>query len=168
MSVAGIDVSTKAIDIVLLDDDSNHGDWKHIPLQRIPKDEHPAWTSSRSVRLAFPGRAWWENHGVWLIGMEDPRSDGITPAKALGMVTGAILALLPSNLTVIPMPPHEWKLWSIGGGHPGAGNAKKHDVALWAGAQGVGPNPADFNATDAYAIARAARALNDDAQQPAA
>lgn len=155
MTVAGIDYSSRAVDIVLLNDDTDHAAWTRVELHGATPIER-----ARSLRGRLPLRSWWEDEGVYLIGIEDPYSRSKGVAKALGMAAGAIVALLPVDLTVIQTPPIEWKRLAIGNG-----SATKAQVANWARAElghdGVTTWAQD--AYDAYAIARAVRHLNNHA-----
>jgi hypothetical protein len=149
--IGGIDLSSFAVDVVLLEDDTDAATWHRFDLTgRTPFER------ARSLRGVFPTRSWWEEQGVWLLGIEDPYSASKGVAKALGMATGAVAALLPRDLTVIQTAPTEWKRLTVG-----ASNASKDQVARWAACFGF--EPGDLNATDAYAIARAIRLLNQRA-----
>lgn len=155
VSVIGCDLSSFAVDLVVLQDDSRSGTWHRFMLEGSTPFER-----ARSLRGVFPTRSWFEEQGCWLFGIEDPYSASKGVAKALGLATGAVAALLPRELTVIQTPPSEWKRLTTG-----AANASKADVARWAACNGFVPG--DLNATDAYAIARAVRLLNNDAAEAA-
>lgn len=166
MTVLGIDCSSRAVDLVLLDDDTNQARWFRLELD-------PNLTIHDRVSeipSAFPGRSWFEEHGVWLVGLEDPMSRQAHTAKQLGIVTGAILALIPSGYARIASPPWEWKRVFIGNG-----NASKEEVGLHAreklhaaGMDGRGFRHWEQDAFDAYAIAWAVRQVNNDAAESAA
>lgn len=104
MSIAGIDLSSRAVDVVLLEDDGDRATWHRFELAGATPFER-----ARSLRRVFPTRSWWEENGVWLLGIEDPHSRFPHVAKALGMATGGVAALLPSDLTVIQTKPNEWQ-----------------------------------------------------------
>jgi hypothetical protein len=153
MKVAGIDVSSFNVDVVLLDEDIDAATWHRFEL-----DGPTPFARTRSLRANFPTRSFWEEHGVYLIGIEDPHSRANHTAKALGLVTGGIAALLPRDLTVLQLPTAEWK-----GEFAGSGSATKERIAQIARVLGFTPD--NLNATDAYGIAQAARALNNRAIQ---
>jgi len=156
--IAGIDVSSFNIDLVLLHDDTDHATWHRIPLQgATPFDR------ARSLRLRIPSRSWLEDHGIWLAGIEDPHSRASHTAKALGLATGALVALLPAQLPILSMPPAEWKR-----SFTGTGSADKHTVRSHAISRGFAPIGATADAYDAYGIAWAARAINQQAIQKGA
>lgn len=155
MTVAGIDYSSRAVDIVLLDDDGRRCHWTNIPLHGDTPLER-----ARSLRGRLPLRSWWEDEGVYLIGIEDPIGHHAHTAKALGQAGGAIAALLPASLTVLQTPTAEWKRLFCGDA-----KASKDDVREAVSRDGVfGSSPGwTQDAYDAYAIAWTARHLNNAA-----
>ena len=150
--IAGIDLSSFAVDVVLLEDDTDAATWHRFELAGPT-----AFERARSLRAVFPTRSFWEDHGVWLLGIEDPHSRFPHAAKALGMATGAVAALLPRDLTVIQTAPKEWKRIFTD-----ASNSDKQTVANVARYYHRFKAD-DFNATDAYGIAWAVRHLNQQA-----
>ena len=149
MSVAGIDLSTHAIDIVLLDETTDAATWHRVELAG-----HDAFERARSVRAAMfrgfvPSR--WDD--VLAIGIEQPR--GRNALVALGRVQGAVLACIPRDKLVQPWNPSEWRKTV---GLPG--NATKFQVAEWALDRWEDyPFGVPFDGTDAYCIALATRNL---------
>jgi hypothetical protein len=158
MNVCGIDYSVHAVDLVLLDEETPAATWERIHLE----EGEGAFVAARSLRGRFPGRSWFEEQGVYLVGLEEPFSSNFAgTAKALGTIAGALAVLLPPGLTVLRLPTQEWKRETIG-----KANATKEDVAVWAA---MTWNPPDQrprptqDAYDAYGIAYAARAINQRA-----
>lgn len=117
--IAGIDLSTSAIDVVLLDEDSDAATWRRVPL--VGND---AFDRARDVK----GAMWQFGSDIWddvlAIGIEDPRGYG---AGSLYRIQGAILSCLPARTLVHPWIPSAWRKQV---GLPG--NASKHDVILYA------------------------------------
>lgn len=148
MGVAGIDVSSFHVDVVLLDDDSDDARWSRIGLVGLNPFER-----ARSMRLRFPPRSFWEDAGVYLIGIEDPHSRANHTAKALGLATGAVAVMLPSQLTIVQTAPAEWK--RIFTGRAGASKDEIREAA-----EKRGFRAPEQDAHDAYGIAWAVRALN--------
>lgn len=150
-TVLGIDLSTKHVDLVLLDEESPRASW-----QRISFDGASAFDRLRQVRERMPGRAWFDEHGVYLIAVEAPFgvSRGIYP---LERVFGAVVASLPAELLVYEVSPAEWRL-AIGL----PGNAKKAHCADQVRRMWPQPRPDLLlqDACDAYAVALCARELN--------
>jgi hypothetical protein len=139
--VAGIDYSTHAIDVVLIDEDTLKPEWHRRELQG-----QDAWERTRFVRAAVLGIP--ELDHALAIGIEEPRGYG---AGHLYRIQGAILSALHPQILVQPWVPSEWRK-AVGL----KGNASKVGVAVHA-------NMLSFNATydwpqdgaDAYCIARA-------------
>lgn len=156
MTVAGIDFSSRAVHIVLLDADTTDASLRVFAMLGSTPFER-----ARSLRRVFPTRGFWEDNGVYLVGIEDPHSRANHTAKALGLAAGAIAALLPNAMTVVQTAPSEWhRLFT------GNASASKDEVA--AHARQVWPEPppdGDDNAWDAYGIAWAVRTLNQHAVQ---
>lgn len=158
MSVAGIDFSSRAVHVVLLDDDTDHATVHVLDLHGGTPFER-----ARSLRSSFPTRSWWDDHGTWLFGLEDPYSVSMGTAKALGLAAGAIAALLPSGLTVIQTAPNEWHRLFTGDPRASKEIVELHARAVW-------PDPpagADDNTWDAYGVAFAVRGLNAAAVEKA-
>lgn len=149
--IAGIDYSSRAVDIVLLDEDTDAATWHRFEL--LGND---AFERARHVEGNIPGRTSeiWDE--VVAIGIEDPRGYG---SGSLYRVQGAILASLPAYLLVHPWIPSAWRKAV---GLPG--NASKDDVALWVTHHRYGYSAVRLDgdwpqdACDAYCIALATRA----------
>lgn len=170
MTVAGIDVSTRAIDLVLLDLDTDRAEWARYELTggdlvervRSIKDWRVPWTLGATL-----GR---DNAHVWddvvAIGIERPA--GKHGVAQVSMAFGAALICLPKETLVQPWQPAEWRK-ACGM----KGNATKQDVAGWAwdarsdaAAISVADWPQD--ACDAYCIAYATRSVLETVERQAA
>lgn len=81
MNVAGIDLSSRAIHIVLLDFDTNHATDHDFHA----KGDTP-FERARDMRRVFPRHSWWEDHGVALVGLSSPT----TIAQAEGLTKGQV------------------------------------------------------------------------------
>lgn len=151
-AVLGIDVSTKAIDLVLLDENSDQATWDHLELRGAT-----AFDRLRDIPLRMPKWGWYEDSNIYLIAIEAPygRAQAGTLAK-LSRVFGAVIACLPRALDPVwEVPPHDWRREL---GVPG--NAPKQACAERCVELGAYPAWADQNAYDAYAVARYAREVN--------
>ena len=156
--LAGIDFSTRAIDVVLIDEnDAEPPRWHRLILKGADAFER---TRELSRPLAY--HLGLDLDDTLAIGIEDPA--GNHGVRALARVQGAILARLPRDVLVVPLAPSQWRKRV---GLPG--NATKQQVADWAitDAQSLG---ADWtlrengqDCLDAYGIAVATRLL---IQQP--
>jgi hypothetical protein len=148
--VAGFDYSTHAVDLVLLDEDSNNAEWHRYDLIG-----HDAFERTRSVPQWLPSRGFYRDSGVLAIFIEEPRGKGKIDSSTLFRIQGAILATLPPEIVVGPLMPHQWK--------PKCGlkgNAQKYEVDCFAHETWVNrPISAVQDAHDAFAIAYAGRQL---------
>jgi hypothetical protein len=168
VSIAGIDFSTRFVDVVLLDEDTDAAEWHRFEL--VGQD---AFDRSRLVRDTMPNRSspFWDE--TIAVGIEDPRGYN---AGALYRIQGAILSCLPRTTLVHPLIPSHWRKTV---GLPG--NASKDDVAAHAVYLLLGSPPAskvsDYrrhivmdwpqDACDAYCIALATRTLLQHGEQAA-
>jgi len=157
MNVAGIDFSSHAIDVVLVDVDGRQPPRWH----RYPLTGADAFDRTRSVGNSMPGRssAYWDN--VLAVGIEHPAGKfGTGPLMRL---QGAVLAQIPARMLVKAWPPGAWRKAV---GLPG--NASKQDVqgyvhkrhrSGWIVSQGPTTSVSDLlweqDACDAYCIALA-------------
>ena len=145
VNVAGIDFSSHAIDVVLIDVDGRQPPRWH----RYPLTGQDAFDRARSVADAMPGRSsvYWDN--VLAVGIEHPA--GHHGTGPLLRVQGAVLAQIPARMLVKAWPPGSWRK-AVGL----AGNATKGAVALFAGNSKF-PGYPNQDACDAYCIALATR-----------
>jgi hypothetical protein len=102
VNVLGIDLSSKAIDLVLLDENANRASWTRLTL------EGPnAFERARDVAEKMPQPGWYEAHGVYLVAIERPFvSHG---QDVIRLVQGAVLAEIPRELHVWEVSPSQWK-----------------------------------------------------------
>lgn len=150
MTIAGIDYSTMAIDLVLIDVDG-------VERARLFHWElcgADALTRTRAVPLVVPGRrsVFWDT--VRAVAIEEPMGRGPTSLPIIAKlkaIQGAVLACIPAEMEVTALKPTEWRA-AVGL----AGNATKHDVHVWSVlAQRGMPSPWPQDGHDAYCIARA-------------
>lgn len=112
MSVAGIDLSTRCLDIVLLDDDRPHAEWHRVEL-----DGKDAWERTLRVREEIrlhARRPWSVWDGVRHVAIEAPYGSGQPGTLAvLNRVVGAVVSALPAELRdparCWVVRPDEWK-----------------------------------------------------------
>jgi hypothetical protein len=146
--LAGIDYSTHAVDVVLLDENTGHATWHRTELEG-----NDAFDRARSLRWAHlnPYTDW---DDVLAVGIEDPRGHN---AGALYRVQGSVLARLPSYLLVHPLVPSQWRKLC---GMPG--NAPKEEVLRFVTFDcggGIDAIAWPQDACDAYCIALATQKL---------
>lgn len=106
-SVVGIDLSTKALDLVALDENTNRAEWVRCELPGAK-----AWDRTLAIREQLPPREWWQT--VYLVAIESPYGSGQPGTLAkLSQVVGAVAASLPARLRVPErcwlVRPDEWK-----------------------------------------------------------
>jgi hypothetical protein len=149
MSVCGIDYSSRAVDVVLLDEDTDAATWHRFDLREYMSASKNAFDRARDVKFVMPSSSFWDE--VLAIGIEDPRGYG---AGSLYRIQGAILACLPSATKVHPWVPSAWRK-AVGL----SGRASKDEIRSWVENRRwdyKAPWPQD--ACDAYCIALATRA----------
>lgn len=153
MSIAGIDFSTFAVDVVLLDEDSDQAEWHRFILP--PAGD--AFDRARTVRSAMPSRSWWEDKSVIAVGIEDPRGFN---AGVIYRIQGGILQCLLPDVLVQPWIPSAWRK-AVGL----KGNATKEAVQLraidlWRNVGEVAYCDGESQDTfDAFCIAHATRSV---------
>jgi Holliday junction resolvasome RuvABC endonuclease subunit len=155
--VLGIDLSSHAIDLVLLDETTNHATWHFVDL-----GAGTALDRLRRIPAVMPKQSWYDD--IYLAAIEAPYGRGHTGTLAkLSRVFGAIAATLPQALEVWEVTPGQWRKTL---GLPG--NAPKSEIreAIWKlpdGPSFTGLHENDGptqDALDAYAIAYYARNTN--------
>ena len=149
-SVLGIDLSSKAVDLVKLDETTNQATWRRVELEG-----KTAFERLRSISYRMPFRAYLDD--VYLIAIEAPMSRGQPGTLAkLSRVFGAVLMWIPSGFEVWEVSPVAWRKEL---GLPG--NASKEEAAF-AVDDLRGPGTPDWpqDALDAYAVAYYAREQN--------
>lgn len=152
MNVAGIDYSTRAVDVVLVPyDGADKPSWHRFPLTGAD-----AFDRTRSVADVMPGRgsAWWDD--VLAVGIEHP--GGHHGTRDMLRLQGAILSCLPARVLVEPWPPSKWrKAVGLAGNAPkpqSRERAWKDDPRFTGLTDWDGP---PLDACDAYCIALATR-----------
>lgn len=162
MIVVGADLSTFAIDLVRLDYDTDRAEWTRHTLPDKPKDKDwKAWERIQAGRTLPLGGTYWDD--VVCVGIEQPAGQGDSP-RLISIVLGLLLAHIPERIPVMKFEPKEWRKAC---GLPG--NCSKSDVndfvasflyqeGIWEFEEPSTEWPQD--ACDAYAIAYAARAIN--------
>lgn len=146
--IAGLDLSTRAIDCALIHQDTG----ELLELHRWPLVAvGDAFDRSRWVRDSMPSRGWWIDKGVIAVGIEDPA--GKHGVRDVARVQGGVLQCIPVSLLVYPLAPSQWRKLN---GLPG--NAPKHEVLQYALRT---DNGLTQDEADAILIARATLALLD-------
>lgn len=164
-SVLGIDLSTKAIDLVRLDETTNRADWTRIELEG-----KSAFDRLRHLPLMMRHPAYGlDFDDVYLAAIEAPMSRGQSGTLAkLSRVFGAVVACLPPALEVWEVAPAAWRKELGLSGHASKEEVARSVRSLMA-VYGDTTITFDFthpcfqwpqDALDAYAIAYYARQVN--------
>lgn len=155
MKVVGIDGSTFHLDLVKLDLDSDRAEWTRHSLP----SEKLAWDRIQGARSLPLGGTYWDD--VCLVGVEQPAGKGDSPLL-ISFTLGVLLAHVPERIPVLRLMPAEWRKAC---GLPG--NCSKAVVSLFFESKTFEADRALYRATincqdarDAYAIAYAARSIN--------
>lgn len=158
--IVGIDLSTFAIDLVKLDEDTDDATWFRAELGT---SKRPKLERLRSIRAAMPPASWWDD--VSVAGIEQPAGRSRGGLADVSAAYGAALQAIPAGIRVRQLRPAEWrKACGL------KGSASKDDVAHWV----IHHWPSSFydgeltveqDACDAYAVAYAARAINQTQEQ---
>lgn len=154
---AGIDVSTLAIDVVLLDEDTNRAEHHR---RRLDIGPGKALTRIRRIQDAMPARRQWADSGVLAIAIEEPYNRASMSGQVpILMAIGGILQTIPTNIHVGLMRADDWRRAC---GLPTRGQRQDLKAAAidfarrnWTNA----PAHIDDNAADAYGLAWAMREL---------
>jgi hypothetical protein len=149
VNVVGIDVSTRAVDMVKLPFDSNDAQWF-----RFEGAGRYAHDRILDMRGQLPRGEWWDD--VALVCIERAAGRGTGAVIDIAVMTGLVISVIPARLPVWRMSPGEWRK-ECGM----KGNATKADVAEWV--QHDAPSTWSWpqDACDAFCIALAARAVNE-------
>lgn len=119
MSVAGVDVSSRAVDVVWISEETFEATWRRFEL-----DGSDAWERCREIGQVFPP----PTSGLW----DETLAIGVEVAfgpssGAVNRCVGAVLVRLPRSLLVKPWAPSEWRK-AVGL----SGRAGKEDVFTFA------------------------------------
>jgi len=147
--VVGCDLSSFAVDLVRLDETTNHATWDHLHL-----NGKSALERLRQVPLVMPRWSWFDD--VYLVAIEEPMSRGQPGTSAkLNRVLGAVVACVPATVELWLVRPADWRKALGLSGHASKEQAgEKVDELRGAGA------PWSQDALDAYAVAYYARTVN--------
>jgi hypothetical protein len=98
----GIDLSSRFIDLVLLDENADRAEWTRIVLEG-----GTAFERAREVSEWMPQPGWFEAHGVYLVAVERPFSQSRNDVVRL--IEGCVIAEIPRSLDVWEVAPQTWK-----------------------------------------------------------
>lgn len=147
MNTLGIDLSSRAVDLVLVDENADTATWEQIELEG-----KTAFDRLRAVHALMPQPGWYEAHGVYLIAVEMPESRMRPSLRAQLPVFGAVVAALPDDIEVWCLAPADWKRpMGLGQAKPSSDDFPTFDTDGWTqdslDALGVALYARDENAT---------------------
>lgn len=152
--VLGIDFSSKALDLALLDETTNKAEHTRVPLKGAE-----SFAAALSVRQALRA-APIDFDSVYLIAVELPKARQFPAARSYGRIEVALALALPRDTPTLWLTPAEWHREFVG-----KGNARKGEPPIkqqvWVRCAELGFHHDDWNATDAYGVAWSGRALNE-------
>jgi len=157
--IVGIDLSSRAIHVVELPEDTNEA---HLHVVRLDTERGNAIDRVRRIRDRMPTRGAYKANGCTLIAIEEPfaRSPGIAPMMA---VYGALLQCLPADVPLLELRADDWRReCGIPVRKPRDAGSDFHKRAAVAFARRLWIDPPVFddNGADAFCIAWAAREID--------
>lgn len=152
--IAGVDISTRAVHIVSLPEDSNAGE---LHIVRLDAQRGDYTARVRRLRDLMPTRAAWNDAGVTLIALEKPYSHMAGTLAPMMLAYGGLLQLLPADAPLLELSAPEWRKEC---GLPQRGDDVKPAAIRFAREQWTDPPDAiDDNVADAFCISFAARQI---------
>lgn len=156
--VAGVDISTRAIHIVSLAEDTNHAE---LHVVRVDTERGDATERLRRLRDRMPARTAWRDAGCTLIAVEKPWFDGPSLGPMMA-VYGALLQCFPADLPLLELKADEWRKacgLRVRRRRDEGSDALKRESVRFAREQWTECPPVDHNGAEAFAIAYAAREI---------
>ena len=160
--IAGIDLSMKSVEIVLRQDGSRLATWESVPINVPAKVEHRDAECARDLARRFPTGSFWDD--TWLCGIEYPFSM-MGPGLGLKTVFGAIVALIPPRVHVIPLRATVWQRHFCGRSMPRKGVDRKPLIRARALEMGM-PEEWSQDAADALGLSWVVERLNEEGLVP--
>jgi hypothetical protein len=153
--IVGCDISTRAIHIVGLAEDTNRAE---LHIVRLDVQRGAITERVRRMRDLMPARGAWKDAGATLIAVERPFAHQAATLAPMMLAYGGLLQLLPAEIPLLELGPPTWRKEC---GLPQRGDDRKPAAIrfardLWADV----PSAIDDNAADAFCIAWAAREIS--------
>jgi len=154
--IAGIDFSSIAIDVVLLDEDTDHAVHHR---RRLDTGPGKLIDRVRRVRDALPSRGAWRDSGVLALGIEEPFHHSHKGLAPMLLTLGAIIDTLPRDVPLALLRADDWRRAC---GLPLRVGRPEHKQNAITFTREHWPNPTriDDNVGDAFCIAWATRDLH--------
>jgi hypothetical protein len=153
-SVVGIDLSSRALDLVELPEDSNRAVHYRVNLEQDRRSS--SWERTLLLPSLMPPGSWWDM--VYLVAIEAPYGAGTGTIAILNRIVGAVAASLPAALQrperCWVVRPDEWKRELGIAGKPTDRDLERLGLAM------ASPEPTTQDARDAACLAYFARETN--------
>jgi hypothetical protein len=153
--IAGCDISTRAIHIVSLPEDTNDADLRVV---RLDAQRGGQLDRVRRMRDLMPGRGAWRDAGVTLIAVERPYSHIAETLAPMMLAYGGLMQLLPVDVPLLELSASTWRAEL---GLPQRGDDRKPAAIRFAREHWRdAPAAIDDDVADAFCIAYAAREID--------
>lgn len=153
--IAGVDLSTRAIHICSLPEDSNDA---QMHVVRLDTERGDYVARVRRLRDRMPARSAWRDAGITLIALERPYSHHPATLAPMMLAYGGILQLLPPDVPILELSPSEWRKECA---LPQRGDQVKPAAIAFARRMWPSPPAAlDDNVADSFCVAWAAREID--------
>lgn len=155
--IVGIDYSTLAIDVILLDEDTNTAEHHRRRLDTAPGD---ALARTRRIRDEMPSRGHWADRGCLLVAIETPMGAGVMAGTVpLLIALGAIVDTLDRDMPLALLRSDDWRRACELPARAPRPQHKKNAIQFAQAHWKDSPARIDDNTADAFCIAWAGREL---------
>lgn len=157
MAVVGVDLSSRALHICTLAEDTNHAT---VHVVRLDLERGDATARARRLRDRMPARTAWADAGVTLVAIEKPFFHGHHGLVPLLLVYGGLLQLIPPDMPLLELRADDWRRECKLRMRGAKSELKKASIdyarACWTDA----PALLDDNTAEAFCVAWAAREID--------
>lgn len=155
--IAGIDLSSKALHICTLDEDTNAAT---VHVVRLDLQRGDAVTRARRLRDLMPARSAWADIGVTLVAVEKPFFTGHQGLVPLLMVYGGLLQLIPPAMPLLELRADDWRLECSLKRRGPKSELKRASIEFARAVWSDPPATLDDNTAEAFCIAWSAREID--------
>lgn len=158
--IAGIDISTRAIHVCTIPEDTNQAE---LHVVRLDTERGDTVDRIRRLRDRMPARGAWYDTGCTLVAIEKPFHRGVANVAPMLMVYGALLQLFPDDLPLLPLRSDDWRAECgipIRKPRDAGSDWHKKQAVAFAREQWRDAPVFDDNGADAFCIAWAAREID--------
>jgi len=156
VSVVGIDLSSRALHLITLAEDTNDA-YAHVV--RLDTTRGAAVERIRRMRDRMPVRSSYSAYGVTLIAIEKPFHRQAAMSAVPSMVYGALLQLVPADLPLLELRADDWRRECALPLRGARSELKKASVRFARQMWEACPHALDDDTAEAFCIAWAAREI---------